>query len=112
MQKEASVKLSARKLAFALATQELKSGMHTLLVQEKINALASIQQEKHKAEMEMLTISFASKAARDKKAREDLERQHSLKRTVDMRNRYIEIGDSPLSATAKAKFAEKILLEK
>ena len=111
VEKEGTVKLSAKTLAFAQVNQKLKTSMQTLLVQKKVDAFASIQQEKTKAKMEMLATSLASQAARRQKAQEALERQESLKRTVEMRDRYMEIGLSPLSATAKAKLAEKELLD-
>ena len=114
LEKEATVQLSARTLALIRAKQEAKTRMRLLLVQEKMDAYASIQREKTKVQMEMLAASLARQDARAKKAQEELERRsnvESLKRIVDMRDRYLERGLSLRSAMAKSELCEKLLLE-
>ena len=123
LEKDGAVhKLSARTLAIATANNDLKKEMHKEMVQTKLEGLASMQESKMQAKMDMVATTQARKDARRQKAQEAverqqskaqiaLERQESLKRTVDVRDRYMQLGFSPISATAKAKLAEKALLD-
>ena len=64
-----------------------------------------MQDEKTQLAMDMLDKRLASKAKRRKQAQEAIATQNSLKRTADMRQCYIGLGFSPMSATKKAKLA-------
>ena len=105
----ATVKVSARSLALAQANQDIKTTVQKELLQQKMDSFAKIQADKALAKMDQLATAHANKSIRRQQAFEDKDRQDSMKRRKEFTDCYMKLGLSPMSASKKAKLAEKEL---
>ena len=66
--------------------------------------------ERAKLKTHLLEVEIASKAvAHENNNNARLQRDAEKKRTAQMRDHFLNLGLSPVSATTKAKFAESLL---
>ena len=102
-------KLSGKSLAVAQSNATIKLNMLTELAAIKSSDRVDIQEAKAKLKRELFEKELASReVARMQVINARVERD-SKKRTADMRDHYMKVGMSPISATNKAKIAEQLL---
>ena len=102
-------KLSGKALAVAKSNATIKLTMLQEIALQKAKDSRERVQERAKVKRELLDVEIASRAL----ARQDIINarivSESKKRTAQMRDHYMQVGMSPISATNKAKMAEKLL---
>ena len=102
-------KLSGKSLAVVQTNATIKLNMLQKLASKKSAERAEMVQEKARLKRALLERESASREVAGKDTINTRIERDSKKRTAEMRDHYMKLGMSPISATTKAKMAEKLL---